>query len=364
MAANPRVSVVMPAYNRAGMIGEALESVLAQTYADLEIIVVDDGSTDDTREVVQRFGPPVRYVYTDHVGAGQARNVGIEEAKGTFLCYCDSDDIQLPYRIAAQVHLLDRFPDAAMVSGDFKTYADGKVVADSHLRRAWLGPLCGPLESELRSAFPHPRSCEELQVPVPGELKSRLVYAGSSLETVIRMNLAWGCAQMLRLSAARAVGGHLPESAPYEDWYIVCQLAKSHPLVHLDAPLALYRLHPGQQVGKPRANTRGYLEVIEHAFHDDPQVYPGHRRLIDRLLGAAHVMLGEVEASDGNWDRAERAFLKAIRWNPRIKRAYSNLVVASAKNRIPGMEWPRLDRLFQKCLSPGARRISGSSAPK
>lgn len=353
---HPRVSVVMPAFNREHLIGEAVESVLAQTYPDMELIVVDDGSTDGTGKAVERFGPKVRYIRTAHLGLSGARNIGIREARGEFLCYCDSDDIQLPYRVATQVLLLDRFREAALVSTDLKTYVGGRVLSESHLRRAWLGPHSGPLDVELRNGFGAGRSCAELDVRVPDQLRSSLVYEGWAVPLLMRVNLAWGCSQMARVSAVRAVGGHRVGCEPYEDWYLACQLAKSYPLVHLDAPLLLYRLHPGQQVGKPRTNTAGYLAVVESVWHEDPRVYSGNRRFIDRLLGSAFVMRGEVEARDESWARAAYNFRQAIRWNPRIKRAYLNWLVATVRRRVPSRPGGPLDRVLQRCLSPEARR--------
>jgi glycosyltransferase involved in cell wall biosynthesis len=356
---HPRVSVVIPAYNRASMIREAIESVLAQTYSDLEVIVVDDGSTDGTADIVRGFGPKVRYIPTEHVGVGRARNAGIEAARGELLCYCDSDDIQFPYRIATQVQLLDRFRDAALVSADAKGYTDGKVVSESHLRQTWLGPGVRSLEAELREGFPAARSCEELGIRVPPTLKASKVYAGPALKLLIRMNLAWGCTLMARLDAVRAVGGHLVGPEAYEDWYLACQLAKSHPLVHWDAPVLLYRLHPGQQVGKPLPNTRSYVTVIEQVWRADPQVYAANRRAIDRVTASGFVMRGEAEAAADQWDAAARDFRLAIRWNPWIKRAYVNWLVAMVERRLSG-RGRLLDRALQRCLSPEARRRANS----
>jgi glycosyltransferase involved in cell wall biosynthesis len=342
------------------MIREAIESVLAQTYSDLEVIVVDDGSTDGTADIVRGFGPKVRYVPTRHVGVSGARNVGIEVATGEFLCYCDSDDVQLPHRIAAQVQLLDRFPAAALVSADMKGYADGKVVSESHLRRTWLGPGAGPLEAELRAGFPEARSCEELGIPVPAALKASKVYAGSVLKLLIRVNLAWGCTLMARLKAVRAIGGHLPGPEAYEDWYLACQLAKWHPLVYWDAPVLHYRLHPGQQVGKVLPNARSYVTVIEQVWRADPQVYAANRRIIDRVTASAFVMRAEAEAAADQWPDAARDFARAIRLNPRIKRAYVNWLAATVRRSVPGQVGGPVDRLVQRCLSPEARRKPGS----
>ena len=92
----PRVSVVIPTYNRGNLIGQAIDSVLAQSYSDFEIIVSDDGSTDDTAARVARYGDRVRYVRTANGGVAHARNVGTREARGDYLAYLDSDDRYYP----------------------------------------------------------------------------------------------------------------------------------------------------------------------------------------------------------------------------------------------------------------------------
>ena len=89
----PLVSVIVPAYNRAGFILDALASAYDQDYSPMEVVVVDDGSTDDTRDVVESFECPVRYVYQEHAGVSPARNRGLAEAKGELIAFLDSDDV-------------------------------------------------------------------------------------------------------------------------------------------------------------------------------------------------------------------------------------------------------------------------------
>jgi len=111
----PLVSVIIPTYNRAHFLPDAIESVLAQTYKNWELIVVDDGSTDNTREVVARFGGQVCYLYQENKGCGAARNTGIEYARGEYIALLDSDDVWYPDKLALQVDLFKRFPGTGMV---------------------------------------------------------------------------------------------------------------------------------------------------------------------------------------------------------------------------------------------------------
>jgi len=108
----PLVSIVIPCYNCERFVGEAIESAMAQSYSPVEIIVVDDGSIDNSREVIARY--PVRLFCIDHQGVSAARNRGIDESAGEFLLFLDSDDRLLPNAVACGVKILTDHPDVAI----------------------------------------------------------------------------------------------------------------------------------------------------------------------------------------------------------------------------------------------------------
>jgi glycosyltransferase involved in cell wall biosynthesis len=111
----PKVSVIIPTYNREKLIGRAIESVLAQTYTDFEIIVVDDGSKDNTKVVVQQYKGNIKYVYQPNGGSSSARNRGIKESTGEYIAFLDSDDIWIQEKLAIQVDILDRNKNIGIV---------------------------------------------------------------------------------------------------------------------------------------------------------------------------------------------------------------------------------------------------------
>ncbi len=111
---SPRVSVLIPSWNREEYLGEAIESVLAQTYRDFEIVVVDDGSTDGTAELVGRYGG-VRYIWQPHSGISAARNRALEEARSELIAWLDSDDLYAPTKLEKQVAYLDAHPECQIV---------------------------------------------------------------------------------------------------------------------------------------------------------------------------------------------------------------------------------------------------------
>jgi glycosyltransferase involved in cell wall biosynthesis/SAM-dependent methyltransferase len=110
-----KVSIIIPTYNRNHFLCEAINSVLNQTFKDYEIIVVDDGSTDNTREVLERYGSRIQYIYQKNSGRAQARNAGIRMAKAEYIAFLDDDDIWLPNKLEKQIAFLDAHPDIGLV---------------------------------------------------------------------------------------------------------------------------------------------------------------------------------------------------------------------------------------------------------
>ncbi len=137
----PRVSVVIPTYDRADRVQEAVDSVLAQTYRDFEIVVVDDGSTDETGRALARYGDRIRYLWQHNRGAGAARNAGIAASGGELIAFLDSDDLYLPQRLEVAVAVLDAHPSFGANYVDARILdASGRLWVRSHLERCGSAP--------------------------------------------------------------------------------------------------------------------------------------------------------------------------------------------------------------------------------
>lgn len=115
---NPKVSVVIATYNRAHFIRAAIDSVLAQTFSDYEIVVVDDGSTDTTQEVVKSYGNKVRYYYQRNQGKATAQNYAVAQAKGEYIALLDDDDVWFPNKLEIQMKVLEQDPDLGFVCSE------------------------------------------------------------------------------------------------------------------------------------------------------------------------------------------------------------------------------------------------------
>ena len=133
----PTVSIILPTYNRAAFLPEAFEAIRAQTFGDWELIVVDDGSTDETRELVPQltaeFSQPLRYIYQENQGAYGARNTGLDHATGKYIAFYDSDDLWLPHHLKDCAEALEANSDVDWVYGACRIvdHATGKEIAPS-----------------------------------------------------------------------------------------------------------------------------------------------------------------------------------------------------------------------------------------
>jgi len=126
----PLVSVIIPAYNCQEYIHEAIDTILNQTYKAIEIIVVDS-STDDTRQLLKRYGRQVRYFYQEPRGVSAARNFGLKQAYGTLVAFQDADDRWFPGKLEVQVRALEKFPDAKLVFSDYAMFDHSGVILPS-----------------------------------------------------------------------------------------------------------------------------------------------------------------------------------------------------------------------------------------
>jgi len=125
---NPCVSVIIPTYNRGWTLQAAIDSVLAQTYPDFELVVVDDGSSDDTARILSAYGPEVKRVRQANAGVSAARNTGIRTTRGQLIAFLDSDDRWLPDKLKVQVDFFRAYPEALICQTEETWIRNGKRV--------------------------------------------------------------------------------------------------------------------------------------------------------------------------------------------------------------------------------------------
>ncbi|MFA6216035.1 MAG: glycosyltransferase [Candidatus Omnitrophota bacterium] len=132
----PLISVIIPTYNRADLICQAIDSVINQSYKNVEIIVSDDGSTDNTQEILNGYKNKIRYLYYEHVGCSNARNKAIKESKGEYVAFLDSDDRWYPEKLKKQIDLLSSNPELGMVISEVEILnANNKKISFSDIKK-------------------------------------------------------------------------------------------------------------------------------------------------------------------------------------------------------------------------------------
>ncbi len=227
------ISAVIPAYNNGKYIGRAIESVLAQSYKPLEVIVVDDGSTDNTKEIVASFGDEVRYIHKDNGGASSARNAGILAAKGDWVAFLDADDQWLPCRLKNQVLLLEKAPSLNWVSSNY------------------INCLC---LSERKAPYNPVRRIESI-------LKGRLSL--SYYDAVIRDVAGWTGTMLIKKNCLIEAGLFNDNYQLAEDldmwWRIAC---RSEQIGIVAEPAAIYHTQIGGSITKKRFAAELYGDLL------------------------------------------------------------------------------------------------------
>ena len=248
---NPLVSVILAVRNREGSVARAIASVLAQTYSPLELIVVDDGSTDGTRGVVERFGARVALLAQPHAGVYTARNAGLRHARGELVAFIDSDDAWFPDKLAAQVPLMRR-PEVGLVFGD-------------------AVHVTAPREGAPRTGL----TCFRVS-PARG---------GRVAEDFARCNFVPTCTVLVRRSCLEETGGFCEASEVSADYLAWFRIALRHELDYVERPVAEYTVHPegiSFDLGRAVA-ARINLFSAELAQTADPATRSVLRRLLFNL---------------------------------------------------------------------------------
>jgi glycosyltransferase involved in cell wall biosynthesis len=247
----PLVSVVIPTYNYGRFIGETIESALAQTYSSVEIVVVDDGSTDDTRERVAAYGNRLRYVHQQNRGVSAARNTGIRAAQGELIALLDSDDLWLPEKLERQVSVWVRQPDSGLVATE-------RFAIDETGRR-----LDYVDERRSRDGFRELTMRDLLEFPA---------FSPSSV--------------LARKDALPAAGGFDEGLTAVEDMEMWVRIAARFRVLRLNATLTGQRFHFKSMSHQADSMLRNHQKVIDQLFARVPQLqpHPRWRRLAEARM--------------------------------------------------------------------------------
>jgi len=284
----PLVSVAIPAYNAQATIAQTLDSLLAQTHRNLDIVVVDDGSTDGTWEVLQRYGDRVRAIRQTNAGIGAARNASVQAARGEFIALLDADDLCMPQRMAVQLRYLQTHPDILLCSSDFSAFDETGTLGASYCGVYYH--RCNPAHGGVRARYPH----EELFSPVEGESPVR-VFWGQVDDELEQGNFIHPPTVMFRREALQRAGGFDPDIKIICEWEWFVRVARAGPVAHLDVPLLNYRRSPTQISSDPRAAVDSF-QVARKIHALEAGQPPERKRLSWRHLGALSLSAADVLA--------------------------------------------------------------------
>ena len=270
-----KVSVIIPAYNAEKYLAEAIESVLAQNYCDVECIVVDDGSTDRTAEIVNGFGQQILYVHQNNAERSVARNTGLTMATGEFISFLDADDILANDKLAEQVAFL-------FASGDYDL-----VYSRSQYFREYNG---------VRRYYSVKRA-----TPV-GDILPELVYG----------NFITIQSPLIRRKAIEQVGGFSPSLSRYEDWEFLLRLAISGARFgFMDRCHAFCRMHSQNTVRDRRRMFEAKLHVAE-MFVGNNRLELFHRGIdVVAVLAFHQADYGRILIQDGYPDEGRKLIAAA-----------------------------------------------------
>lgn len=261
-----KVSVVIPTYNRAHVVLDAIGSVLVQTIDDLEVIVVDDGSTDDTGAQVRSVSDPrVRYLPRPHAGVSATRNAGIAVARGTLISFLDSDDLWLPDKLAREVAFLSAHPGVDAVFGDAHKYHDGRFTASFVGQSLVFAKRFGWATDTTGVALPQREMFLCLLEEVP-------------IATI---------AFTVRRDALLRAGTFDETWSSFEDWELYLRLARESRFGYLPQPLAVIRVSHDSlhliDAAWGRSSMLGHLVRERRRIADDPEAVAAATRGITRL---------------------------------------------------------------------------------
>lgn len=278
----PLVSIIIPTYNRQHFVSDAIDSCLVQTYPHCEIIVVDDGSTDDTEVFLRnKYGGQIRYIYQENQGPGIARNTGIASAKGEFIHFCDADDQLVKHKIQTCVDYFQTHPDVAVVHTYYQFVApDGKT----------------PIET-----IPFPQFGDDIFCAMLRLTGNHILISST----------------MIRQVALDDVGVFAddPDFRSAEDWDLFLRLASKYKFHGINEKLVLRRMHGNMMSDDRYYGALGRLKTIQNA-----RDYGWERCMtsdeFDQIESARYHMLAVQVWRDGNRAKARDLFQQAIALYP------------------------------------------------
>ncbi len=331
----PLVSVTIPAYNAATTLAETLESVLAQDHPSFEVVVVDDGSSDETAAVARRYAPRVRVVQKSNGGLADARNAGVRAARGALIALLDADDLCSPGRLSTQARLMTRRPEVALCCTELSAFDASGTFSQSYSSTYY---------SEIRDT---PGGIGALlaargEVALSEEGRTAVTYQGDAYEALVQGNFVHPPTVMFRKEVFDRAGGFDTSFRWTSDWEWFIRAARHGEVAFVDHPLLAYRMSPSQMSGG--TNTLGAslecLAVLEKTCRNDPGLLTRREREIRRQRRAFC-----VEAAYYHAETQPRVALQLLLRSARYGAPKADVAKIALKAIMPAFF---LDRLLRR----------------
>jgi glycosyltransferase involved in cell wall biosynthesis len=322
------LSVIIPVYNRSRLLPRAIHSALAAIESGDEVIVVDDGSTDDSAAVAESFGAPVRVLTVRHGGAGAARNAGIDAAKGPLLAFLDSDDEWRPNKVVLQRRFLEARPDVLYACSDFAVHVEDGPPHSRHLT-AWLRPP-RPLAEVFGPGIAYSSVAE-----LPPGSDDFDVYIGDMYLEEMRNNFIAAFTLMVRKDQAEEAL-HFADDLPIcEEWPAFGRLCSRGPGAVFDTETAMQHKHSGPRLTDASADlfADSWLTTLEQVWGEDEEFLTRHGEEYRQVVFEAQLMKAISLARGGSMREARRAVRLAAR-HPGVFRAFWSRSMAQRRLHV------------------------------
>ena len=312
---SPLVSIVIPTYNCGQYVEEAVDSVLNQTYRNLEIIVVNDGSTDDTASRLEKYKDQgcVRIVSQANRGLSGARNVGIGFSSGEYVALLDSDDRWLPDKLERQLACFQELEGVDMVFSDFSAIdPEGATISDNYQKGAF--GMLREYEVSLPDLFPELR---KLTAPATVGLRAGF---GSVFFELCKGNFILPSTTIYRRSSLENPSHRFNESyrcAEEQDFHL--RFSMRHSVAWLDAVTTEYRIgRAGKLSGNPNTPRLIFnaIETMQDLYKQNEELQSGRKNLYREVMGRHHARLAYYYLSVLNRKDARKQAVESLRYAP------------------------------------------------
>lgn len=311
MNSQPLVSAIIPVYNGEGYIEQALESIFVQNLSDIEILVIDDGSTDGSWERLQRYRDRIRLFRQLNSGVAMARNHGLKNASGAYITFLDADDLWLPDKTERQLAFLNDHPEYGVCYGRYIFFDEnGEISA---------------------------RNDKNYQGPTGWILNDILLHIGF---------IGVGT-MMVRRECVAHTGGFNEGLVTGEDTNWCMRLAHDFQFGFLPGPVSLYRVHAGGLTKQP-LKERGTIKSLDNVVELYPELHPSRNKIVREAYAIRHMLRCRALFREGLYDRSRTHGISALRYRPMTWQAWRYLLLSM----VPAPILSRLRKATGRACAP------------